>query len=180
MTQKSLISKKATVLALGCLFMLGGCSGLGTAQHSAADKIYFSHSLGKPGNASQGEPQAGATPTANSASAGLPELVIYFDNDSSSLRPDDLERLQSFVMMFADGPMPVLLITGHTDSNHTDLYNIKLSERRAKSTQVQLLRMGVPITQTALRSLGESTPIATNENSQGRQYNRRVSIRAVL
>jgi len=142
------------------------------------DRIYFSHSL-----PALQLPTSPAAVESSSAAldrtvvySGSPELVIYFDNDSSNLRAQDIERLQSFVLSFSAELYPLFLITGHTDSNHTDQYNHYLSERRALSTRSEMLKMGVPSEKTALRGLGESQPIASNENATGRQTNRRVTV----
>ena len=106
-------------------------------------------------------------------------LVIYFDNDSARVRSEDLERLQSFVLTYPANDLPLFLITGHTDSNHSYRYNELLSERRAISTQSALLGMGVSIHQTALQALGESVPAETNTTDEGRQGNRRVTVYAL-
>lgn len=106
-------------------------------------------------------------------------LVIYFDNDSARVRSEDLERLQSFVLIYPADALPLFLVTGHTDSNHSEDYNKLLSERRAISTQSALLNMGVPIHKTALRALGESVPAEPNTTDEGRQGNRRVTVYAL-
>ena len=165
------------VTALG---LLSGCAGGTKPPDRNTEKIYFSHSIN---NAPSSNLFKQLEVTREEASVAdrlpVPEVVLYFDNDSAVVRGEDVERLQSFLLNFPPQTMPVFLITGHTDSNHSDLYNISLSDRRAKSTQTQMLQMGVPITQTALRGLGESTPIASNTSDDGRQSNRRVTVRAV-
>ena len=170
----------AISVTLGIAVVLGGCSNVQVTERST-ERIYFSHSL--PGLQLPSSP-AGLVPIAQvenqpAMTSSSPELVIYFDNDSARVRPADLERLQSFVMMFPLNQQPLFLITGHTDSNHSDTYNIRLSERRSRSAQTAMLEMGVPITQTALRALGESSPVAQNSTGEGRQDNRRVTVRAI-
>lgn len=170
----------ATSLMLGIAVVLNGCSGVQVTKKNT-EKIYFSHSMPDlqlpsapvgQDSVPQAEEQAAVT-------SSSPELVIYFDNDSAQVRPADVERLQSFVMMFPLNQQPLFIITGHTDSNHSDTYNIRLSERRSQSAQTAMLGMGVPITQTALRALGESSPVAQNSTDEGRQDNRRVTVRAI-
>ena len=182
MLNRNMTQSRATML-LACsmaLVLLTGCvSGIKTSDRTF-EKIYFSHSIDNapsPKFFKQLEQTDADSPTVGELST--PEVVLYFDNDSEIVRSEDIERLQSFLLNFPPQTMPVFLITGHTDSNHSDVYNIGLSDRRAKSTQMQMLRMGVPITQTALRGLGESTPVASNTSDDGRQTNRRVTIRAI-
>jgi len=168
----------ALTLAVTGAALVSGCSAV-KPNITNSERIYFSHSM--PDLRLPSNPAAPAkAPEPMSASEAIsPELVIYFDNDSARVRPGDLERLQSFVMMFPLNQPPLFIITGHTDSNHSDTYNIGLSERRSRSAQTAMLTMGVPITQTALRALGESSPVAQNTTDQGRQDNRRVTVRAI-
>lgn len=179
-------SKKNQNRAMGvlacitALSLLSGCASGTKAPDRNSGKIYFSHSINNTPSPDLFK-QLEVTGEEVFAEDGfpVPEVVLYFDNDSAVVRDEDVERLQSFLLNFPPKTLPVFLITGHTDSNHSDLYNIGLSDRRAKSTQAQMLRMGVPITQTALRGLGESNPVASNESNDGRQSNRRVTVRAI-
>jgi len=170
----------AISLMLGLTALLNGCSGVQVTKKNT-EKIYFSHSMPslKLPSSPASKESVPQTEEQTAVSSASPELVIYFDNDSAQVRPADLERLQSFVMMFPINRQPLFLITGHTDSNHSDTYNIRLSERRSKSAQTAMVEMGVPITQTALRALGESSPVAQNSSDEGRQDNRRVTVRAI-
>ena len=170
----------ATSLMLGLTVLLCGCTGVQVTKTNT-EKIYFSHSMPslKLPSSPAGQDSLPEAEEHAAVSFTSPELVIYFDNDSDRVRPADLERLQSFVIMFPLNQQPLFLITGHTDSNHSDTYNIRLSERRSRSAQTAMLEMGVPITQTALRALGESSPVAQNSTGEGRQDNRRVTVRAI-
>lgn len=177
MSQNRATGLLACITALG---LLAGCASGTKATDPNAERIYFSHSINNapsPDLFKQLGVTGGEVPTVSELTT--PEVVLYFDNDSAVVRSEDVERLQSFLLNFPPQTMPVFLITGHTDSNHSDLYNISLSDRRAKSTQTQMLQMGVPITQTALRGLGESTPVASNTSDDGRQSNRRVTVKAI-
>lgn len=171
--------KPLLVIATLCLFLtLSGCI---TSNHiqQKSKRTYFSHSIHNSTRPDRFERlQTSDSVKSFEVTEGV-EIVLHFDNDSATVRREDIERLQSFLLNFTSNEMPVFLITGHTDNNNSDLYNISLSDRRAKSTQAQMLRMGVPITQTALRGLGESAPVATNESVDGRQSNRRVTVSAI-
>lgn len=162
-----------------CLIVLTGCVATGSNSADTSKRIYFSHSIDQSIKPDLFKQLATSSQPVENNPINAPEVVLHFDNDSAVVRSEDIERLQSFLLSFNAKQMPVFLITGHTDSNHSDQYNISLSDRRAKSTQAQMLMMGVPITQTALRGLGESTPVASNDTNDGRQSNRRVSVRAI-
>lgn len=66
-------------------------------------------------------------------------------------------------------------VTGHTDSAGAESYNQTLSEKRATSVQTYL-QAAYPDADVTSRGLGESSPIATNSTSEGRQMNRRVEV----
>lgn len=137
------------------LLVLTGCVATGSKTADTSKRIYFSHSIDqsvKPDlfNQLPTDELSTAHPTQNGS-----ELVLYFDNDSSVVRADDIERLQSFLLSFNEQQMPVFLISGHTDSNHSDQYNIGLSDRRADSTRQEMLEIGVAITDIVLRGLAK-------------------------
>jgi outer membrane protein OmpA-like peptidoglycan-associated protein len=70
-------------------------------------------------------------------------------------------------------------LTGHTDNNGPDDYNLKLGMDRANAVQQFLMKAGVPEAQTTVESKGESQPTAPNDTEQGQAENRRVVIRLI-
>ena len=55
-----------------------------------------------------------------------------------------------------------------------DEMNQKLSENRAGAVRDYLVQQGVVATSVSATGFGNSSPVATNDNSAGRQENRRV------
>ena len=105
----------------------------------------------------------------------LPGSVL-FDFDSAEIRPDaerTLTEVAEVLKAYAQRPMR---IEGHTDSVASDDYNLKLSERRARSVQGWLTSRGGVKATFATRGWGESRPAATNDDAAGRQQNRRVEV----
>ena len=72
-----------------------------------------------------------------------------------------------------------LWITAHTCTIGTAEYNLKLSERRAKSVKAYLAKQGVPPPAMRHQGLGFNEPIADNGTEEGREKNRRVEFRAL-
>ena len=68
------------------------------------------------------------------------------------------------------------MIEGHTDWIGTDAYNQGLSERRANSVMDYLVDHGVAASRLSTTGFGESRPIASNQNREGRALNRRVEL----
>ncbi|WP_335975283.1 OmpA family protein [Gaetbulibacter jejuensis] len=68
---------------------------------------------------------------------------IFFDFDKWNIRPDAAYELENIVSVMRDHPNMVIKIESHTDSRGSDRYNLKLSDRRAKSTHEYLLSRGI-------------------------------------
>ncbi|MGY0392315.1 OmpA family protein [Bizionia sp. KMM 8389] len=68
---------------------------------------------------------------------------IFFDFDKWEIRPDAAYELENIVAVMRAHPDMVIKIESHTDSRGKDNYNLKLSDRRAKSTQEYLYSRGI-------------------------------------
>ena len=73
-------------------------------------------------------------------------------------------------------PAASLIIKGHTDNAGNPESNILLSEKRARIVQDYFVQKGIDANRIKTIALGDSEPIASNENVQGRRMNRRVEI----
>lgn len=69
-----------------------------------------------------------------------------------------------------------VVLTGHTDNTGSTESNRRLGQRRADYIKSILVQMGAPANQISTSSKGETTPIATNDTSDGRQKNRRTEL----
>ena len=78
-----------------------------------------------------------------------------------------------------------LEIGAHTDSKGTDVYNLKLSDARAKSVVDYLIGKGIAADRLESKGYGESKPVAENanadgsDNPEGRQKNRRTEFKII-
>ena len=68
---------------------------------------------------------------------------IYFDYDKSFIRSDAAYELENIVAVMREHPRMIIKIESHTDSRGRDAYNLKLSDRRAKSTRDYLYSRGI-------------------------------------
>ena len=108
------------------------------------------------------------------AIAILPE--IYFATDSAEITPDSEKRLEKCWAAIQTHPYQKIVIKGHTDSTHTQEYNLELSLRRALSVAEWLIEQGWDANQLESKAYGESRPVADNATEEGRALNRRVEI----
>ncbi len=100
---------------------------------------------------------------------------VNFDLDKATLTQKAKTRLDQAAATILEFSVPYV-INGHTDSQGDDTYNQNLSEARAQSVSDYLVSQGVPEHRLATVGHGETMPIATNENADGRAANRRVEI----
>lgn len=103
------------------------------------------------------------------------ELKVLFDYDKAMVKPvyyPEIERVAKFMQQHPDTKAD---IEGHTDSAGSDVYNQKLSQRRAEAVRTVLMNQ-FNIAPHRLQAIGygETRPIASNTTSAGRQANRRV------
>lgn len=68
-----------------------------------------------------------------------------------------------------------LEIQGHTDDIGSDMANLELSSKRAKSVYDALVVQGVDPKRMSYKGYGESRPISENESQTGKSKNRRTS-----
>ena len=107
---------------------------------------------------------------------------VLFDFDKADLKPEALESLKSLATIVKQKATKVEIF-GHTDSKGSEVYNQKLSEKRALSVKVWLLtNTGFSKDLIHTKGLGETQPRAPNkkedgsDNPEGRAQNRRVEI----
>jgi OOP family OmpA-OmpF porin len=102
---------------------------------------------------------------------------VNFDFDRATLRPESAAILDEAAEVLGKYPQLKVEVAGHTDSVGADAYNQGLSERRAKAAYDYLLAHGVSAAQlVGPNGYGESRPIDSNDNSDGRARNRRTEL----
>jgi outer membrane protein OmpA-like peptidoglycan-associated protein len=101
---------------------------------------------------------------------------VLFDTAKYTLRPAAREKLAKVAGVVSGHPGLALQVEGHTDDIGADDYNQRLSEQRGKAVRDYLTGQGIAQDSVTTRGLGETQPVASNENAAGRQQNRRVEL----
>jgi outer membrane protein OmpA-like peptidoglycan-associated protein len=101
---------------------------------------------------------------------------VLFKTGSFELLPGSRERLAKVSGIIIAHPGLHLEVVGYTDSMGGHEYNQKLSENRARAVRDYLVQQGVPDSAIVSRGLGKAEPVASNDNPDGRQQNRRVEL----
>lgn len=102
---------------------------------------------------------------------------IQFDFDSAVIRPDSESVLAALFKGLSGDRSASIVIEGHTSSEGTNDYNQRLSERRAQAVVDDLAKRGIDRKRLKAAGLGETRPIAGNNDESGRSLNRRVEVK---
>ncbi|WP_230381517.1 OmpA family protein, partial [Myroides albus] len=90
---------------------------------------------------------------------------IYFDFDKSNIRPDAAIELAKVVEVLQMYPQLKIDVRSHTDSRGNDAYNLKLSDRRAKSTISWMVKQGIQSDRISGKGYGESQLVNKCKNN---------------
>jgi OOP family OmpA-OmpF porin len=103
--------------------------------------------------------------------------LVQFGFDKWELDDGAQTKLLTLVKQLQDQPELTVELEGFTDNIGASAYNIGLSQRRAEAVRRFLVEKGVDLPRIHNIGLGDIRPIADNKTRQGRDQNRRVSIR---
>ena len=101
---------------------------------------------------------------------------VLFDTGKYSLKSGAREKLAKVAGILLAYPGLNIEVGGYTDNVGGDAMNQKLSENRATSVRDYLVQQGVATNSVTTKGFGNSSPVASNNNSAGRQQNRRVEL----
>lgn len=99
---------------------------------------------------------------------------VFFEFNSASLTIDSKTELDKVVDFLSNNPSVKIIISGHTDEQGTEDYNMVLSEKRAKSVYDYLIKSQINPSNLTYIGYGESKPIVTNQVENLDVLNRRI------
>lgn len=101
---------------------------------------------------------------------------IYFASNKTEINADTKNVLTKLAEVLQKYPETNLFVTGHTDSDGAESYNMTLSYNRANAVADYLKALGVPADRFTVKGEGELLPIADNSTAAGKAKNRRVEL----
>ena len=101
---------------------------------------------------------------------------VLFDTGKYSLKPGAREKLAKVAGILIAYPTLNIAVGGYTDNVGGDDMNQTLSENRAGAVRDYLVQQGVGTNSVSAKGFGNTLPVASNDNSAGRQDNRRVEL----
>ncbi|MBB3240837.1 outer membrane protein OmpA-like peptidoglycan-associated protein [Pseudomonas sp. Tn43] len=101
---------------------------------------------------------------------------VLFATNKADLKSNGLVNINKLAQFLQENPDRKVIVEGYTDSTGSASYNQSLSERRATSVQVALIKMGVDPARIVAQGYGKEYPVAENSSVSGRAMNRRVEV----
>jgi peptidoglycan-associated lipoprotein len=100
--------------------------------------------------------------------------TVYFDFDSSTIKPSEESKLQEIGNYFKDNKkFEGLIISGNCDERGTEKYNLSLGERRALAAREYLANLGVDAHRIKTVTYGASKPADPGHDESAWKKNRR-------
>ena len=116
------------------------------------------------------------TPQQQALAAIQQKNVVFFDFDSSEIRPEYVPVVAAHAQYLVKYPTARVRLEGHTDERGSREYNIGLGERRAQTVRRALLAQGVAESQITTVSYGEERPAVEGSDEAAFAQNRRVEL----
>ncbi|HHH36828.1 MAG TPA: peptidoglycan-associated lipoprotein Pal [Gammaproteobacteria bacterium] len=176
------------VALLAACATTGETTGGGEAATSAPAPAATQPSSSMPAQSSTAGGMEGAETMAAPAETGfaadplsdpnsiLAKRVIYFDFDSTEIKPEFQALIEAHGRYLAEHPDVSVTLEGHADERGTREYNMALGERRAKAVRRFLAAQGASFSQMKVVSYGEERPVAFGHDEKSWRLNRRVEI----
>jgi outer membrane protein OmpA-like peptidoglycan-associated protein len=102
---------------------------------------------------------------------------LTFDTGKATLQDSSAEQLQNIALILKAYPRVKVKVGGYTDNTGDKEANLRLSQDRATNVMRELVRRGVDSSRLEAEGYGDEHPVADNSTPEGRQMNRRISLR---
>lgn len=108
----------------------------------------------------------------------LDKNKVNFAVDSAVVTAEYSDAITAFSQLLKQCP-GILLVEAHADHDGSEDYNFDLSKRRAQAVADSIASQGISQDRLHLYYYGETRPIASNESTGDKTFNRRVELEYV-
>ncbi|MDY6903648.1 MAG: OmpA family protein [Thermodesulfobacteriota bacterium] len=146
------------------------CSNVGYSQKTGSGFVFARQCGACPGRL------ATTTGIMGSATGDMARAnrAVIFDLNQATVKPVFYPFLNQMARQLKSHPDTVLELQGHTCALGTEVYNEKLSQKRANAVRRYLMEKGINPDRIETRAFGDAMPAASNSTPTGRIQNRRV------
>jgi peptidoglycan-associated lipoprotein len=131
---------------------------------------------GSPGSGQSVSGGAGPQAGQSEDGSGVVKRVIYFEFDSSKLKPEYRSIIEAHARYLQENPDIVSILEGHADEQGSREYNVALGNRRAETVRQLMSVYGITRQQLHTLSYGEERPAVAGSDEARYAQNRRVEI----
>lgn len=174
-----MMSELKYLIVLAAMLAIAGCGGNTIPDPEPTDTVYGADDGSTAGFDDVDGVGGSEVGYDQRPDAGELANVIYFEFDSSEVRPEDTDIVSRHAMQLADNPAARVRLEGHADERGSREYNIGLGERRAQAVRRLLLIQGATTQQIQTVSFGEERPAVEGSSEEAYELNRRVEIRYI-
>lgn len=104
---------------------------------------------------------------------------IFFDSGKDEIKKESEATLFNLIKIMTSNPKIKIEISGHTDNEGEDEFNLKLSGNRAKNVAAFLISNGISESRLSYAGYGETKPLFANDTPENRMKNRRIEFRII-
>lgn len=102
---------------------------------------------------------------------------IFFDSGKAEIKPESDLAIEEISKLLLGNAVLKLYVVGHTDNSGTIETNMKLSKDRADAVANSLVtKYGIPAARLKAYGVASLSPVASNDNEEGKAKNRRVEL----
>ena len=167
----------AIALALAVTLLLNACPSQPLSGQKSPGTSGGGLAGARPGGVPSHSGRGGYTAAdLNDPSSPLSRRIIYFEYDSSDIRPQFLATLRAHAAYLSSDPAARVTLDGHTDERGTREYNLALGYYRAGAVRDFLRAEGVPPGRLRTMSYGEERPAKPGHDEPAWALNRRVEL----
>lgn len=102
--------------------------------------------------------------------------INFLFDSATDLAPESSATVAELKSVLKTWPAPHLTVVGHTDLAGDDVFNDRLSMRRAQTVAQFLIKAGIPAQQIETAARGKREPLVRTADGVPNQRNRRVVI----
>jgi OOP family OmpA-OmpF porin len=122
------------------------------------------------------KPVAAVEPAKLAPTADPSIFIVFFDFDKSDLSPEARKIIAGAARSITAGHLSKIKIDGYTDTSGTAAYNLRLSIRRGKAVEQELISDGIPAADIRIEGMGETGLLAKTPDGVREPQNRRATI----
>ncbi|KUJ83681.1 hypothetical protein AWR36_007545 [Microbulbifer flavimaris] len=106
-------------------------------------------------------------------------LTIEFAQDSARPTSESVPDVNELASILQESSGMTVAIEGHTSSEGDEIRNQALSQQRAEVVRQMLIDKGIDGNRITATGMGSAKPVADNATDEGKQRNRRITVRVV-